>query len=102
MNVAAVIEIERSEAATRGLSRSGRIALLLFFGGILLVIGVAMAASAQADGPAGEPGERSSALQRTATGDEHTCVLKAGDVWCWGEGDHGRLGYANTLDVGDD
>ena len=101
MNVAAVIEIERSEAATRGLSRSGRIALLLFFGGILLVIGVAMAASAQADGPAGEPGERSSALQRTATGDEHTCVLKAGDVWCWGEGDHGRLGYGNTLDVGD-
>lgn len=37
-----------------------------------------------------------------ALGDEHSCVLTStGGVRCWGEGDHGRLGYGNTVDRGD-
>jgi alpha-tubulin suppressor-like RCC1 family protein len=95
-------ENDQTETSARGLTRSSRVALLLFFGGIFLLVGVAMAASAHADGPSGEPGERENVLQRTATGAKHTCVLKAGDVYCWGEGADGQLGYGNTLDVGDD
>ncbi|UMG93360.1 hypothetical protein [Nocardioides sp. TF02-7] len=38
-----------------------------------------------------------------AAGAAHTCaVLTTGKVRCWGEGDHGRLGYAATDDIGDD
>lgn len=101
MDVTTFVENNRPGVSARGLTRSGRAAVLLFFGGIFLVVGVALAGGAHADGAAGEPGERGSVLQRTATGDQHTCVLKAGDVWCWGEGEDGRLGYGNTLDVGD-
>jgi Ca2+-binding RTX toxin-like protein len=35
-------------------------------------------------------------------GDAHTCaLLDTGAVRCWGAGDNGRLGYANTNSVGD-
>jgi alpha-tubulin suppressor-like RCC1 family protein len=35
-------------------------------------------------------------------GHRHTCVrLDDGNVRCWGEGSYGRLGYANTQDIGD-
>jgi alpha-tubulin suppressor-like RCC1 family protein len=41
------------------------------------------------------------ALSITA-GESHTCaLLDNGTVRCWGNGANGRLGYANTLDVGD-
>jgi alpha-tubulin suppressor-like RCC1 family protein len=33
-----------------------------------------------------------------ATGAKHTCVLRAnGEVWCWGNNDHGQLGDGTTL-----
>jgi alpha-tubulin suppressor-like RCC1 family protein len=33
----------------------------------------------------------------------HTCAkLQDGNVRCWGEGDAGRLGYGDTIDIGDD
>ena len=40
-------------------------------------------------------------------GQAHTCLVLdstygAWQTICWGEGDSGRLGYADTLDVGDD
>ncbi len=36
-------------------------------------------------------------------GDDHTCViLDGGSVRCWGNGADGRLGYGNTVDIGDD
>jgi alpha-tubulin suppressor-like RCC1 family protein len=36
-------------------------------------------------------------------GDQHTCVLlETGAVRCWGSGDRGQLGYANTNMIGDD
>lgn len=42
------------------------------------------------------------AVQITA-GAAHTCaLLDTGMVRCWGQGSHGRLGYGNTGDVGDD
>jgi Regulator of chromosome condensation (RCC1) repeat len=35
-------------------------------------------------------------------GDDHTCaLLEGGSVRCWGEGTLGRLGYGNTIKVGD-
>jgi len=38
-----------------------------------------------------------------SAGAQHTCaVLDDGTVRCWGSGRDGRLGYANTLSVGDD
>jgi alpha-tubulin suppressor-like RCC1 family protein len=38
-----------------------------------------------------------------ATGRAHTCALiEAGSVRCWGSGENGRLGYANTISIGDD
>ncbi len=38
-----------------------------------------------------------------AAGFSHTCaLLNTGTVHCWGRGDSGRLGYSNTIDVGDD
>jgi hypothetical protein len=46
------------------------------------------------------PGRTAGAL---AVGDSHTCaILDNGWVHCWGGGDHGQLGYANTNDIGDD
>lgn len=51
------------------------------------------------DGTGGaEPG-----LPKALTvGSEHSCVILAdGTVRCWGKGAHGRLGYAETQDVGD-
>jgi len=42
-----------------------------------------------------------------SAGDTHTCAIldggvDDGGVRCWGFGGNGRLGYANTIDVGDD
>ncbi|MET0592298.1 MAG: EGF domain-containing protein [Polyangiaceae bacterium] len=38
-----------------------------------------------------------------AAGQQHTCaVLDTGSVRCWGLGETGRLGYANTRSIGDD
>ncbi|WP_428263726.1 RCC1 domain-containing protein [Haliangium sp.] len=38
-----------------------------------------------------------------AAGGLHTCaLLDNGAIRCWGSGEHGQLGYANTDDVGDD
>jgi len=38
-----------------------------------------------------------------AAGDNHTCaLLDTGDVRCWGSGQDGRLGYGNSLYIGDD
>ncbi len=43
----------------------------------------------------------SSAFQIT-TGASHTCaLLSTGAARCWGEGSNGRLGYGNTVDIGD-
>ncbi|MBL9102611.1 MAG: hypothetical protein JNL82_16820 [Myxococcales bacterium] len=40
---------------------------------------------------------------RVSAGGDHTCALMAtGEVRCWGRGQGGRLGYANTDDIGDD
>lgn len=37
-----------------------------------------------------------------AAGTNHTCaVLTGGSVVCWGSGSHGKLGYANTNNIGD-
>jgi cysteine-rich repeat protein len=37
-----------------------------------------------------------------ATGGFHTCaLLDTGNVRCWGDGDFGRLGYGNTINIGD-
>ncbi len=37
-----------------------------------------------------------------AAGARHTCaLLTTGDVRCWGAGDRGQLGYANTENIGD-
>lgn len=42
-------------------------------------------------------------LSKVVTGSNHTCALGvSGDVWCWGDGGHGQLGYGNTLDIGFD
>jgi alpha-tubulin suppressor-like RCC1 family protein len=42
------------------------------------------------------------AAQITA-GAFHTCaLLQSGAVRCWGDGTHGKLGYGNVRDVGDD
>ncbi len=36
-------------------------------------------------------------------GQFHTCALTADDdVYCWGRGDDGRLGYASSMTIGDD
>lgn len=38
-----------------------------------------------------------------AAGDYHTCaLLEGGAVKCWGEGEHGALGYGSSENVGDD
>jgi alpha-tubulin suppressor-like RCC1 family protein len=38
-----------------------------------------------------------------SAGGTHTCArLNDGALRCWGEGAHGRLGYANTATIGDD
>jgi alpha-tubulin suppressor-like RCC1 family protein len=43
------------------------------------------------------------AIQAIVAGEEHTCVLLAGGaIRCWGLGGFGRLGYGNSLTIGDD
>ncbi|MCB1174040.1 MAG: hypothetical protein KDK39_10760 [Leptospiraceae bacterium] len=42
-------------------------------------------------------------VTQIAAGGYHTCaLLNTGNVRCWGLGSSGRLGYANTNDIGDD
>jgi alpha-tubulin suppressor-like RCC1 family protein len=42
------------------------------------------------------------AVEVTAA-DDHTCALLiTGEIMCWGSGASGRLGYGNTISVGDD
>ena len=56
-----------------------------------------------ADKPVG-PVDLGSGRSATAisAGDGHTCaVLDGGDVRCWGFGGNGRLGYGNTMTIGD-
>ncbi len=57
------------------------------------------------DEPAGAGGDvdlGGRAVQISA-GDEHTCaVLEDRSARCWGKGRHGRLGYGNENDIGDD
>ena len=39
----------------------------------------------------------------SAAGTAHTCaLLDDGTVRCWGSGEHGALGYGNTVTIGDD
>ena len=41
-------------------------------------------------------------VKEIAAGGNHTCALRAdGAVYCWGQGNHGALGYGNTDNVGD-
>ena len=40
-------------------------------------------------------------MQRVTGGANHTCALKqGGDVWCWGRGDSGQLGYGKAENSG--
>jgi alpha-tubulin suppressor-like RCC1 family protein len=42
-------------------------------------------------------------VAQLTAGGHHTCAsLETGAVRCWGHGAHGRLGYGNTSDIGDD
>jgi alpha-tubulin suppressor-like RCC1 family protein len=44
----------------------------------------------------------SSKVVQVAAGNQHTCALsESGDVYCWGNGSYGRLGYGDTLNRGD-
>ena len=58
--------------------------------------------------PAGAPAEQAaqpSAVEagRLDAGQNHTCaVLESGRVRCWGYGQNGQLGYADTRTIGDD
>jgi alpha-tubulin suppressor-like RCC1 family protein len=55
------------------------------------------ASSAATPVPLGKP------AKQIAAGGAHNCaLLEDGSVKCWGEGDSGQLGYANSDDVGDD
>ena len=54
------------------------------------------------DNDDGEQNNPALGIASLAAGDRHTCFANAeGVLRCWGEGDNGRLGYGNTLDVGD-
>ncbi len=42
------------------------------------------------------------AIKHIAAGYRHTCsLLSSGKVRCWGDGEQGRLGYGNTVYIGD-
>jgi hypothetical protein len=42
-------------------------------------------------------------LQVDTSDSFHTCArLGTGEVRCWGDAGFGQLGYANTVDIGDD
>jgi alpha-tubulin suppressor-like RCC1 family protein len=70
-------------------------------------LGYANTGSIGDDEPAGAGGPVDLGPGRTATaitaGTGHTCaLLDDGSVRCWGFGEDGRLGYANTASIGDD
>ena len=37
-------------------------------------------------------------VERIEAGANHTCAVRAGEVWCWGRDDHGQLGDGTTDD----
>jgi alpha-tubulin suppressor-like RCC1 family protein len=42
------------------------------------------------------------AITQISSGTRHTCAISnSGNVYCWGENDHGKLGYSNTNAIGD-
>ncbi|MEM9488554.1 MAG: hypothetical protein AAGC55_05390, partial [Myxococcota bacterium] len=50
-----------------------------------------------------EPADLGGPAMQIAAGGSHACaVMMTGEVRCWGEGTHGRLGYGNTDHIGDD
>jgi alpha-tubulin suppressor-like RCC1 family protein len=52
---------------------------------------------------ASPPLDLGEAAIQIAAGRYHTCaVTESGRVYCWGSGKFGRLGYANTMYIGDD
>ena len=55
------------------------------------------------DPSSGSPVKISGTPTRIVAGPTHTCVVQIdGNVKCWGTGSGGRLGYANTNNIGDD
>lgn len=73
-----------------------------------VIVVVALAGSLLAAGPHSARAEQSGSEERRvaaaaiAVGEAHSCVLTtAGRVRCWGLGEDGRLGYGNTVWVGD-
>ncbi|MBK8293864.1 MAG: DUF11 domain-containing protein [Solirubrobacterales bacterium] len=75
---------------------------------VLLVLGVLIAGLVLLVGGKPAIAEQSESMTRSvqagkvAVGGAHACaVLDTGAVRCWGSGINGRLGYANTNDIGD-
>lgn len=81
---------------------SVRRTLIIFGAMVVACIGLAViSAPAQATTPPADPGVRVAPQDQMAVGTNHTCAIDAGDVRCWGRGDHGQLGYGNTDNIGD-
>lgn len=50
------------------------------------------------ESPSSGPPVALAMVSQLALGDEHTCALSGGEVYCWGAGTEGRLGYGNQQD----
>jgi alpha-tubulin suppressor-like RCC1 family protein len=79
-----------------GAGRRSRLALLALTALVALLFSpLAVADQAESEVRGAQQGQ-------IAAGDLHTCaVTSGGDVRCWGDGAYGRLGYANSTDIGD-